>query len=154
MGLHLPLAECKRDNLENSSWKGAVLVADIHAGITLVRDTFAINYSRIMLGCERAALFCCTGTLSRKGEGKEILRVGSFFRRCAFSSGPRPSHSPPPPRYSAGGTILCAEICGFIGNSYEERFARVRRGNWINFVRSSGIHVQSRCDSSRGACNI
>lgn len=78
-------------------------------------DTFAINYSRIMSGADRR--HCLPA-----GEGKrgEILRVGPLFSSAGiFSSGERAEILAA--QILGGGTRFHAEICGFIGNSYEGR---------------------------------
>lgn len=152
ISLRLPLAECKRDNPENSSWKGS-----LGCGYSC-RNYARTRYVRNQLlahnvGVRTRGIVYRAGTLSGKGKGKEMVHVGSFFRRRAFSPG-------------RGRRVLTLAATAQIlrrndslrGNlRFYRKFIRgggpcePLRGNWINFVRSSGIHVQSRCDESRDA---
>lgn len=115
--MHLLLAErkkeSKRDNFQSLKYferEGTVFVG-------------GRRYARNQLFAHNVG----SGRVLFAPGGKELLRVGSFFLRRAFSAS---SHrrllgEAVAPRYSAAERFY-AEICGFIGNSYEERSARAR----------------------------
>lgn len=82
------------------------------------RNILAINYSRVMSVRPRGIVWAAFA-----GNGKEIPRVRSFYRRRAFPPGCAGRGLRGPRSAAADAQILrerfYAEICGFIGNSYE-----------------------------------
>lgn len=114
-------------------------------------DTLAINYSRIMSG---PGAHCLPwDRVGGEGGEKELLHVGSFFLR-RFP----PFFTPYPllgetvaPRYSAAERFY-AEICGFIGNSYEGRSARTRARKLDELRTIHGIRNPRRGRDSSTSC--
>lgn len=99
------------------TWRNSLHRRETHRNY----DTLAINYSRIMSG---RALFAPR----KRGRGKRIIACRLLFSlACVF-------HLRPPPLFGrgrstqilGGETRFYAEICGFIGNSYEGQSARAQ----------------------------
>lgn len=117
-------------------------VSELHSRSN-ARNRLAINYSSIMSVQARHCL--------PAGAGEEILRVGSFFRRRVFSIGEAVAReaesSPLPPRYSGNDSTRKFAVLSEIHTRGGPHKPDAEIG-WTS-VRSSGIYMRPRHDSSR-----